>query len=155
MCIYVRWRARDRIGRQGDVQAVLDAVVAREVAARLCAGNDIVRAEGVSGIREGNGEHGRTAVLEGANYAAEGSHDGTVQRSRKVFLDPEHGNLLDRMVIHDANTTWGIPMRRPVRSPEFEGAHSAKCFEHNSRAFSRVVGRAAVGSFSSKTERTS
>ena len=113
MCVYVRWRARDRVGRQGDVQAVLDAVVAREVAARLCAGDDIVRAEGVSGIREGNGEHGRTTVLEGADYAAEGSHDGTIERSREVFLDPEHGNLLDRMVIRDANTPGGFRCEGP------------------------------------------
>lgn len=50
-------------------------------------------------------------------------------------------------------------MRSLVRSPpgfEFENdAHSVMCSEHISRAFSRVVGRAAVGSFSSKIERAS
>lgn len=68
------------------MQAVLDAVVAREVAARLCAGYNVVRAEGVSGVWEGNGEHGRATVLEGANDVAEGRDDGTVERSRKVLL---------------------------------------------------------------------
>jgi hypothetical protein len=72
----------------------MNAVVACEIAARLGAGNDVVRAEGVSGVWEGNGEHGRSAVLESADYAAEleGRHDGTVERSRKVFLDPRVGN---------------------------------------------------------------
>jgi hypothetical protein len=48
-------------------------------------------------------------------------------------------------------------MRSLVRSPEFDfdDAHSVMCSEQRSRAFSRVVGRAAVGSFSSKIERTS
>ena len=78
MGVHVRWRARGRVGRQGDVQAVLDAVVAREVAACFCAGDDVVCAEGVSGAGQGDGEHARAAVLEGANYAAEGRHDGAV-----------------------------------------------------------------------------
>ena len=60
------------------MQAVLDAVVAREVTARLCAGNDIIRAEGILRVWEGNGEHGRAAVLEGAHHAAEGRDDGTI-----------------------------------------------------------------------------
>jgi hypothetical protein len=77
------------------VQAILEAIVAREVAARLCAGNNVVCAESVTGIWEGNGEHGRTTVLEGTDDAAEGRHDGTVKRSRKVFLYPELGILLD------------------------------------------------------------
>jgi hypothetical protein len=88
MCVYFSWRAGDRVGRQGDVQAILDAVVAREVAARLCAGYNVIRAEGVSGIWEGHGEHGRATVLEGANNAAEGRDDGTIERSRKVLLYP-------------------------------------------------------------------
>jgi hypothetical protein len=68
------------------VHAILDAVVAREVTARLCAGNHVIRAEGISGVWEGNGEHGRATVLEGANYAAEGRDDGTIERGRKVLL---------------------------------------------------------------------
>lgn len=68
------------------MQAVLDAVVAREVAARLCAGKDVIRAEGVAGVWERHGEHDRAAVFEGANYAAEGRDDGAVERCRKVFL---------------------------------------------------------------------
>jgi len=68
------------------VRPVLDAVVACEVATRLGAGDDVVRAQGVAGVWEGNGEHGRTAILEGSNDAAEGRYDGTVERSRKVFL---------------------------------------------------------------------
>jgi hypothetical protein len=64
----------------------LDAVVAHEVAARLRAGNNVIRAEGISGVWEGNREHGRAAVLEGANYAAEGRDDGTIERGQKVLL---------------------------------------------------------------------
>lgn len=60
------------------MQAILDAVVAREVTARLCAGNNIISAERISGIWEGNGEHGRATVLEGANHAAEGGDDGII-----------------------------------------------------------------------------
>ena len=36
------------------MQLVLDAVVVREVAARLCAGDDMVRAQGVAGVWEGD-----------------------------------------------------------------------------------------------------
>jgi len=89
MCVHFPWRAGDRVGRQGDVQAILDAIEAREVTACLRAGNDVIRAESITGVWEGNGEHGRTAVLEGANHAAEGRHDGAVDRSWEVFLYPE------------------------------------------------------------------
>ena len=64
----------------------MDAVVAREVTARFCAGDNIIRAEGISGVWEGNREHGRATVLEGANHAAEGRDDETTERSRKVLL---------------------------------------------------------------------
>ena len=70
------------------MQAILDAVVAREVTARLCAGKNVIRAEGISGVWKGNGKHGRATVLEGANYAAEGRDDETIERSRKVLLYP-------------------------------------------------------------------
>jgi len=86
MCVHFTQRSSYRIGRQGDMQLVLDAVVAREVAARLCAGDDMVRAQGVAGVWEGNREHGCTTILEDLNDAAEGRYDGTVKRSRKVFL---------------------------------------------------------------------
>lgn len=78
------------------MQAVLDAVVAREVAARLRACDNVIRAEGISRIWEGDGEHGRAAVLEGANYAAEGRDDGTVERGRKVLLYtiPYHNHVV-------------------------------------------------------------
>ena len=68
----------------------MDAVVAREITARLCAGYNIIRAEGISGIWEGNGEHGRATVLEGAYYAAKGRDNGTIERSRKVLLYPPY-----------------------------------------------------------------
>ena len=58
---------------------VLDAVVACEVAARLCARDHIVRAQGVADIWEGNREYDRTAILEGSNDVGEGRCDGTVQ----------------------------------------------------------------------------
>ena len=86
MCIHFSRRSSYSVAWQRDVQPILDAVVAREVAARLCARDDIVRAQGVTGIWEGNGEHGRTAILEGSNDAAEGRDDGPVERSWKVFL---------------------------------------------------------------------
>ena len=85
MCVHLTRQSSYSVGRQG-VQPVLDAVTACEVAARLCAGDDIVRAQGVTGIWEGNGEHDRTAILEGSNDAAEGRYDGPVERSWKVFL---------------------------------------------------------------------
>ena len=68
-------------------------------------------------------------------------------------LDEVSGSYRERL--SGCERTWGIPMRRFVRSPESVDAHSNMCSEHNSRAFSRVVGRAAVGSLSSNTERTS
>jgi hypothetical protein len=49
-------------------------------------------------------------------------------------------------------------MRRFLRAPELEDVHSVMYSEHNSGAFSCVVGRAAraaVGSLSSKSERMS
>jgi len=61
------------------MQPELDAIIAREVAARLCAGGGIVCAQGVAGIWEGNGEQGRIAVLEGSNDAAERRYDGTIK----------------------------------------------------------------------------
>ena len=54
------------------MQAILDAFVAREVTARLGIGNNMIRAEGISGLKEENGEHDRTTVFEGANYTTEG-----------------------------------------------------------------------------------
>ena len=63
MCVHFTRRSSYSVARQGDVRPVLDAVVAREVAARLCARDHIVRTQGVAAIREGNGEHGRTAIL--------------------------------------------------------------------------------------------
>jgi hypothetical protein len=69
----------------------------------------------------------------------------------KYSYEPE----LRRRVSSGCVRTWGIPMRRFVRSPEPGDAHSVMCSEHNSRAFSRIAGRAAVGSLSSNTERTS
>jgi len=75
MCVDFTRRSSDSVGRQGEVQPVLDAIIAREVAARLCAGDDIVRAQGVAGIWEGDGEHGRAAILEGSNDAAERRED--------------------------------------------------------------------------------
>ena len=68
------------------MQPILAAVIACEVAVRLCAGDDIVRAQGVGGVWKGNGEHSRVVILKGSNDAAEGIYDGTVKRSRKVFL---------------------------------------------------------------------
>ena len=68
-------------------------------------------------------------------------------------LDEVSGSNRERL--RDCGCTWGIPMRRFVRSPESVDAHSDIRSEHNSRALSRVVGRAAVGSLSSNTERTS
>jgi len=62
---------------QREVRPVLDAVVERKIAARLCAGNDIVHVQCIAGIWEGNREHGHTAVLEGSNDMAEGRYDGT------------------------------------------------------------------------------
>jgi len=79
MCVHFTRRSGYSAGRQGDVQPVLDAVIAREVAARLCVGDDIVRAQGVAGIRERNGEHRRAAILEGSNEAAEGIYDRPVE----------------------------------------------------------------------------
>ena len=78
MGVYVRWRTRNGVRRQRDVQAILDAVAARKIAARFCDGNDVVRAEGISGFGEGNGEHRRATVLERTNYAAEERHDKAV-----------------------------------------------------------------------------
>jgi hypothetical protein len=68
-------------------------------------------------------------------------------------LDEVSGSNRERL--SDCERTWGMPMRRFVRSPELLDAHSDMCSEHNSQAFSRVVGQAAVGSLSSNTERTS
>ena len=70
------------------MQAILNAVVAREVTARLCTGNNIIRTEGILGVWEGNGEHGSATVLEGTDHVAEGRDDGTIERSRKVLLYP-------------------------------------------------------------------
>jgi len=91
------------------VQPVLDAVVAREVAARLGAGNDVVRAEGVAGVWEGDGEHGRTAVLEGAHHAAEARNDGAVERCGKVFLctDEEVSAVRRRIRTGESRTHLG------------------------------------------------
>jgi hypothetical protein len=74
------------------VQTKLNAIVTREIAACLSAGNDVVCAECVAGVGKGNGQHGRTAVLEGANHAAEGRYDKSVERSRKVFLSSRREN---------------------------------------------------------------
>ena len=55
-CAYTPPGDRDNgIAWQGDVRPISDAVVAREIAARLCADDDVVRAQCVAGIWEVNG----------------------------------------------------------------------------------------------------
>ena len=65
------------------MQAISDTVVAREFNSCLCAGNNIIRAEGISGIWEGYRKHGRATVLEGVNHAAEGRGDGIIEKLGK------------------------------------------------------------------------
>lgn len=79
MRVHFPRRPGDGVGWQGDVQTVLNAVVAREVAACLCAGDDVIRAQSVAGVWEGDGEHGCSAILQGANNAAERRYDRTVE----------------------------------------------------------------------------
>ena len=69
-------------GGRGTCNPELDAVIASEVAARLCAGDDMVRAQGTAGIWERNA----TVILEWLKDVAEWRHDGTVEQSREAFL---------------------------------------------------------------------
>ena|SRR6266404_1475926 len=137
------------------MQPVLNAVIPRHITTSLCTGDDVVRAEGITGIGERYWEHGRTTALQGANHATEGRYDGPIQGSWKVFLLIGLGANKQRAERSGDGHTWGIPIWRPASSPEVEDDLSTICSKHTSRAFSRTLGRAAVGSLSSNLERIS
>ena len=75
------------VGWQGDVQVVLDAVVAREIAACLGAGDDVVRAEGVLVFKRETGSTVAPRFLMVRTNTAEGRHwVDTIELSSEVGM---------------------------------------------------------------------
>ena len=54
MRVHVCGRTGNGTRRQGDVQPVLNTVIARQITASFCTGDDVVCAESITGIGERN-----------------------------------------------------------------------------------------------------